>query len=122
MTRSTQEWIAKHDDQRVPDYVRLRVFARHNGICHLSGLKISASDKWELEHITALCNGGEHREGNLAPALVKPHKAKTALDLKQKAKNDRVRKRHLGIRKQSRFPASRDSKWKKRVDGSVVLR
>ncbi|RZN19497.1 hypothetical protein [Bradyrhizobium sp. Leo121] len=55
--RSTQEWIGKTDDAKVPDYVRLRVFNRHNGVCYLSGRKITAADDWDLEHILALCNG-----------------------------------------------------------------
>lgn len=120
--RSTAEWIGKTDDTKVPGYVRLRVFNRYDGICYLSKRKILASDTWELEHILALCNGGEHRENNFAPALIAPHKVKTKQDLATRAKNDRVRKRHLGIKKPSRFPGSRDSRWKKKMDGSVVLR
>jgi hypothetical protein len=36
-----------------------------------------AGDKWQLDHIVALINGGEHRESNLAPILDAEHKAKT---------------------------------------------
>jgi 5-methylcytosine-specific restriction enzyme A len=97
--RAVPEWIGKTDDARVPDRVRLRVFAARDGICHISGRKIQAGERWELEHIVALCNGGEHRESNLAPALVQPHKAKTAADRAEKKIIDRKRKKHLGIRK-----------------------
>jgi 5-methylcytosine-specific restriction endonuclease McrA len=97
--RSVEEWIGKTDDTPVPPRVRLRVFEKYNGVCYLSGRKILPGDAWEVEHIKALSLGGEHREGNMAPALVAPHKAKTAIDRKMKAKNDRVRKRHLGIKK-----------------------
>jgi len=120
--RQTDTWRGKTDNAKVPAYVRLRIFNRENGICHISGRKITAADKWELEHKVALCNGGTHSEDNLAPALVKPHQAKTALDLAQKAKNDRVRKKHIGIRKPSRFACSRDSKWKRKLSGEVVAR
>jgi 5-methylcytosine-specific restriction endonuclease McrA len=99
MTREVPEWIGKTPDTPAPPRVRLRVFEKHKGICHLSGRKIMAGDKWQLEHPQAIINGGENRESNLAPALVEPHKVKTAEDLKQKAKNDRVRKRYLGIKK-----------------------
>lgn len=122
MSRAVEEWIGKTPDTPAPPRVRLRVFERHNGICYLSGRKIQAGDKWQLEHPLAIINGGENRESNLAPALVEPHKVKTAEDVEQKAKNDRVRKRHLGIRKPSKFTCSRDSKFKKKIDGSVVLR
>lgn len=99
MSREVPEWIGKTPDTPAPPRVRLRVFEKHKGVCYLSGRKIQAGDTWQLEHPLALINGGENRESNLAPALVEPHKVKTAEDVKQKAKNDRVRKRHLGIRK-----------------------
>lgn len=112
--RAVPEWIGKTPDTPAPPRVRLRVFERHNGICYLSGRKIGAGDKWQLEHPLAIINGGENRESNLAPALVEPHKFKTAEDVKQKAKNDRVRKKHLGIKKQRTIRA-----WRK-FNGEIV--
>lgn len=96
-TASLKEWVGKTDDSRPPRHVRLRVFEGHGGICYLSKVKIQVGDKWELEHIVAICNGGENRESNMAPALVAPHKAKTKQDRATKAKNDSVRQKHLGI-------------------------
>lgn len=113
MSRSTAEWIAKNDDAKVPAHVRLRVFARYGGKCYLTGKTIRPGDKWDLEHIVALCNGGEHREGNLAPALVAPHKIKTKEDRRIKSRDDRVRKRHLGIKKPRTL-----TRWR-RFDGSI---
>jgi len=97
MARSTPEWIGKDHDAKVPPRVRQRVFDRHGGVCHLTGRKIAAGEKWELEHIKALILGGEHRESNMAPALAEPHKKKTASEMKVKAKINAVRKKHLGI-------------------------
>lgn len=122
MSREVPEWIGKTPDTPAPPRVRLRVFERYNGICYLSGRKIMPGDKWQLEHPLAIINGGENRESNLAPALVEPHKVKTAEDMAQKSKDYRVRAKHNGIKKPSRFPGSRDSKFKKKMDGSVVLR
>ena len=99
MARSVPEWIGKTDDAKVPPRVRLRIFEREGGICHLSKRKIQPGEKWELDHIVALINGGEHRESNLAPALVQPHREKTRKDVAAKAKSARVRSKHLGIRK-----------------------
>lgn len=122
MTRSTQEWIGRNDDSRPPPRVRLRVFEKYKGVCYLSGRKIMPGDKWQIEHPLAIINGGENREANMAPALVAPHKVKTAADVAQKSKDYRVRAKHSGIRKPSRFPGSRDSRWKKKIDGTVVAR
>lgn len=120
--RAVEEWIGKTDDSAIPPRVRLRVFERYGGRCHISGRQITAGDSWDVEHILALSLGGEHRESNLAPALREVHKVKTAQDRRVKAKTDRIRKKHIGIRKPSRFPGSRDSKWKKKIGGEVVPR
>ena len=113
--RTTAEWIGKTDDARIPPRVRARVFLAYDGVCYLSGRKIQPGDKWECEHVKALCLGGEHRESNLAPALVAPHKIKTKADRRAKAKNDRVRARHIGIKKPRTI-----TRWR-RFDGSPVI-
>lgn len=97
MARSVAPWIGKTDDSKVPDRVRLRVFNRENGVCYLSGAKIAAGVKWELEHRVPLSMGGKHAEDNLFPALVEPHKAKSKAEAAARAKADAVAKRHLGI-------------------------
>lgn len=114
MARSVKEWIGKTDDARVPPRVRLRIFERHNGVCHISGRKIMAGDAWDLDHVVALINGGEHRESNLAPALKQAHRGKTARDIAQKAKSERIRKRAAGIQKPRAIRS-----WR-RFDGSPV--
>lgn len=101
--RRVPEWIGKTDDARVPPRVRLRVWLDHEGICWLSKRKIRPGEPWELEHKIALCNGGQHRETNLAPALVDKHKIKTAADVREKAEIDEKRKKHLGIRPASKL-------------------
>ena len=121
MTRRTvPEWVGKTPDAKIPDRVRLRVFEAHGGICHLTGRKIRPGDTWDVDHVQALCNGGEHRESNLAPALREAHRAKTAEDVKQRAKDDRVRKKHLGIWKPKR--PLRHPRLKKKPNGTVVRR
>lgn len=122
--RSVPEWVAKTHDTAIPARVKVRVFEKYKGICYLSGRKILAGDKWEVEHIIALANGGEHRENNLAPALVEPHKEKTKADRKITAKINRVRKKHLGLDQARGKPilGSKKSGWKRKMDGTVVRR
>jgi len=97
MARTVKEWIGKSDDAKVPPRVRLRIYDREEGICHISGRKIQPGEKWELEHKVALILGGDHRESNLFPALAEFHKEKTAAEMKVKAKIADTRKKHLGI-------------------------
>jgi len=121
--RSVPEWIGKSDDSPVPLRVRLRIFDRCGGICHLSGRKIRPGDAWDCDHIVALSNGGAHREYNLAPALKEPHKVKTKQDVALKAKINRKRAYHLGLKKKSRpIPGSKASGLKKGFDGIVRKR
>jgi 5-methylcytosine-specific restriction protein A len=94
--REVPEWIGATPNTPVPKRVRLRVFERHGGICHISGRKIMAGELWECDHVKALINGGENRETNLRPALKDKHKAKTAEDVGEKSKTNRVRLKHLG--------------------------
>ena len=99
MPRAVPEWIGKTPDTKVPPRVRLRIWEREHGICHLSGRKILAGEPWDLDHNTALINGGEHRESNLFPALRDKHRKKTRDDLAEKSKVREIRAKHLGATK-----------------------
>jgi 5-methylcytosine-specific restriction protein A len=122
VSRAIAEWIGKSDDDRPPGRVRARIFAAHAGVCHVSKRKIRAGEPWDADHIVALCNGGENRESNMAPALRDKHREKTARDVAEKSRMARKVNKHIGIRKPSRMPGSRDSRWRKKLDGTVVLR
>lgn len=104
MSRAVPEWIGKTPNTPAPPRVRARVFEAYGGRCYLSKRLIRAGDKWELEHVLALVNGGENRESNLAPALADPHREKTDADLKTKSKTARIRAKHLGIWPKSKTP------------------
>lgn len=117
MSRELPEWIGKSDDSRPPPRVRVRVFERYDGRCYLTGRKIRPGDKWDLEHIKALINGGANRESNMAPVLAGAvHQEKTARDVAEKSKVYAVKAKHLGIGK-SKVPIRG---WK-RFDGTPVF-
>lgn len=122
MSRSVPEWIGKTDDTPVPDRVKLRVFEKFGGTCPKCTRELQPG-AWDCDHVIPLILGGKNRETNLQPLCADPcHSGKTALDVKLKARVERVKRRHVGLRKQSRFACSRNSKWKKKIDGSVVAR
>lgn len=101
---------------------RLAVFERHGGRCHICDQKIRVGETWEVEHVIPLALGGADDPSNMAPAHKDCHASKSVEDVGRIAKAKRQRIGHLGIRKRSPFACSRDSKWKKKLDGSVVLR
>lgn len=99
MARTVSEWIGKTDDHRAPGTVRQRVFDRERGCCHLCGQPIQTpGQKWDLDHVKALINGGENRDTNLKPAHRKCHKDKTRADIAEKVKVAAMRQRHTGAK------------------------
>lgn len=124
MPRSVPEWIGKTDDEAIPLRVRIRVFERYHAHCYRSGRPIRVGDRWALDHIIALANGGQHRETNLAPILLDSHKAKTKEDLALKSKIYRKKTAFLGLKKRKwrPIPGSKASGLKKGFDGIVRKR
>jgi 5-methylcytosine-specific restriction endonuclease McrA len=84
--------------------------------------EITARSGLEWDHHIPLAIGGDDDESNLQPLCKGCHRLKTGKDLGTIAKGKRVRQRHLGIRPPSRFPGSRDSHLRKKIDGTVVDR
>jgi hypothetical protein len=101
---------------------KLRIFERMHGECHLCGGKIQVGERWELEHFVPLAIGGDDDENNIGVAHWKCHAKKTVADMATIAKTKRIRQKHFGARRDSRWPCSRDSKWKKKISGEVVRR
>jgi 5-methylcytosine-specific restriction protein A len=95
--RSVPEWIGSSPDAAIPTRVKLRIFEREGGRCHLSGRKIMPGDKFDYEHVKSLTRGGEHRETNIKLALVGPHREKTAIENSEDARADRRKAKHLGV-------------------------
>ena len=120
--RSVAEWFGDTSDSRPPARVRLRVFERFDGICQITGRKIEAGDRWDLDHETPLRDGGENRESNLRPVLHAAHLAKTSAENSARAVSNRKRMKHLGIKREPRnkIPGSKGTGLRKRLNGEVV--
>ncbi len=97
MSREVKLWVAKHDDEAIPDRVKVRVFNRHNGICPKCTRKMVPGG-WQCDHIKALVNGGKHQEDNLQPLCTSPcHSQKTSEDVAEKSRVYRKRAKHIGV-------------------------
>lgn len=59
---------------------RARVFADRAGCCHRCRRKLGPADKWILEHLIALENGGTNEPGNLEVTCSWCEPEKTAED------------------------------------------
>ena len=102
---------------------RVALFQSRGGICHICGGRINVGEKWELEHRIPLQLGGDDEEQNWELAHIKCHKDKTKIDVGQIAKAKRREARHLGAKvSKSPMPYGRGSKWKRKMDGTIVRR
>lgn len=107
--------------------MRLKVWEAHKGICALCGGKIDGvRERWIVEHITPLALGGQDTEANMGPAheacALKKTFGRTG-DIAKAAKAKRAKTKHLGIKKSKNpLPGSKGSKWKRKMDGSIVER
>lgn len=104
---------------------RVRLFDRHGGKCHMCDQRIHAErgELWDISHPIPLEIGGKDDETNWAPAHRSCHKKHTAeVDAPLIAKTHRQRAKHLGIRPKSKFAGSRESRWRKKINGEVVAR
>lgn len=95
---------------------RLAVFEAHGECCHICEQRIVGKG-WDVEHIIPLALGGADDESNWAPAHKACHAPKTAEDVAAIARAKRRKANHIGIKKRGW-----QSKWKRKVDGTVELR
>ena len=106
---------------------RLRIWERDKGVCCLCQNKIDGvRDRWIVEHKRALELGGEDADHNMGVAHQACADEKTngpTGDHARAAKAKRAKRMALGLKKsKTPLPGSRSTKWKRRMDGSVVRR
>jgi len=102
---------------------RLKLFQDHSGVCHICGGKINVGESWEVEHIIPIAMGGDDEPSNWRPAHTKCHKGKTKEDVTAIAKAKRREALHNGIKiSRTPMPFGKNSKWKRKMDGTIVLR
>ena len=127
MSRAVPEWIGKTDDSALPTSVYLRLWRKQDGRCGKCTRKMRAHNI-EREHLVPLSMGGENRESNVELWCAVPCSSeKTASEAAPRAKADRATAKRWGFKSPSKkkrppMPGSRASKWKKKLDGTVVRR
>ena len=103
---------------------RLSIWERARGICVLCDQAIDGvRERWIIEHIRALELGGSDEPDNMGPAHETCGRSKTRDDHRRAAKAKRQKIHHLGAAHSKRpMPCGRQSRWKKRLDGTIVPR
>lgn len=111
--------------RRITTKMRIGVFERHGGICHLCSMKVVAGQDWDVSHDIPLEAGGNDDDDNLYVAHRSCHRAHTAkVDIPLIAKVARIRANHVGAKTPSRkpLPGGKNSAFKRTLDGRVVPR
>ncbi len=114
-------------DQRphLSDRERMRLFRLHNRICHICSAPVSWNERWEIEHVIPrwAIGAAADTDDNMKPAHSKCHKPKTKDEATARAKAIRRETKHLGgHRPKAIMPGSRNSRFKRKMDGTVVDR
>lgn len=110
-----------HERRNFPTKVKLAAFERCAGRCENCSARL-VPGKFAYDHQHADALGGEPTADNCAVLCVSCHMPKTATDAAKIAKVRRIRLGRAGIRKPTSFPCGRGSKFKRKLDGTVVLR
>lgn len=91
-SRKSKGWVAKHDDQAIPESVQRHILERQMNvdgliICPDCGNPIRPGQAKAFDHEIPLIDGGEHSEENLRAIHEKPcHAIKTAKEAKARTK------------------------------------
>lgn len=107
-----------------PKTVKRDAFVRAAGRCERNdcGARLTLG-KFHYDHVIPDAMGGEPTIENCAVLCTPCHNEKTRKrDVPTIAKTKRIVDRQRGIKKPSTFACSRSSKFKRKIDGSVVLR
>lgn len=113
--------------ERLTDQERTKLFLERKGCCHKCTRKIMGGEVWYDEHVIALENGGTNDWSNRALTCKNCFHPKNSEDATIAAKIRAVATVNIVpvCQRQTRgppMPGSRRSRFKKKMDGTTVLR
>jgi 5-methylcytosine-specific restriction endonuclease McrA len=101
---------------------KLAIWEREKGLCMLCGCRLQVGG-FIYEHVRALELGGADSDDNIRLTCMPCAGEKTRNDHKMAAKAKRVKAKSLGMKKSKNpLPGSKGSKWKRKMDGTIVPR
>lgn len=109
---------------RITAKMRADIFLSRSGMCHLCSMKVVPGEEWDVSHDIPLEAGGKDDASNWFVAHRKCHRVHTStVDAPMIAKVKRIHQKHVGAKKsRSPMPLGRGSKFKRKMDGTIVRR
>ena len=103
--------------------VRKAAYDRAEGICECGCGQPFGKERIEYDHILPDFLGGTNDLENCQAIRLSCHKAKTASDMRAISKTRRIRNKQRGLTAtKPPFPGSKNSRFKKCLDGTVIDR
>lgn len=105
-----------------PAKVKQAAYERAKGHCEECGQKIVG--RAEFDHVIPCALGGEPSLENCSVSCSKCHRLKTSThDIPRISKAKRQRAKHIGATKaKATFPGSRNTPWKRKMNGTMERR
>jgi 5-methylcytosine-specific restriction endonuclease McrA len=101
---------------------KLGIWEREGGKCMICSVKLMTG-QFIFEHVRALELGGTDTDENIRLTCKACATEKTKKDHKMAAKAKRTKASHLGMKgSKSPLPCGKTSKWKRKMDGTIVPR
>ena len=100
---------------------KLKAFVAARGLCQECGIQLRSGNV-EFHHDKECTYGGDAKLDNCVPLCKNCHKAITKKQAPVIAKSNRIRAKHLGIKRKSSFPTNKTGPFRKRMDGTVERR
>lgn len=106
-----------------PTRIKVAAYERAGGLCEACGASLRGK-RVEYDHRIPDALGGAPTAENCVCLCSACHREKTSTkDIPVIAKTKRIRAKAIGAKKpRNPIPGSKDSKWKRKLDGTVVPR
>jgi 5-methylcytosine-specific restriction endonuclease McrA len=123
-----RRWIIPEERDRLSEKAIAKLFLAQDGLCLLCGQRLEVKGHRPVgfidEHMKPLWKGGKNDIENRALVCKPCAGDKTSAEATERAKSTQIFRKYAGIKKRKGppMPGSRDSQYKRTMDGRTIKR